>query len=289
MTSTYRFPLRDPFIEFIVERHAIFERRQRGDERPWTKDPILAEFRFCNVYRELDRVTMWIAKHWREPNKRDPNVFFAMAMSRLINKPETLAHIDDPTTWSRAKFLRAGQKQREADDTIFGAAYIVSTAGYTMDKMEYLADFVLEPLWKKREKIAPKKGDTLQSFFNALQQCNGFGSFMAAQIVADMKYTPALETADDWWTFASSGPGSKRGLNYVIGRDPAASWQEHEWRDCLAELDALVTPRIKQEEMEPLHRQDLQNCLCEYSKYRRTQLKTGRPKQKFKPSTEALP
>ncbi len=43
---------------FAGERMRIWEQRQRGKSRPWTCDPILSKYRFCNVYRELDRQTI---------------------------------------------------------------------------------------------------------------------------------------------------------------------------------------------------------------------------------------
>ena len=48
------------------------------------------------------------------------------------------------------------------------------------------------------------------------------GGFISGQIVADMKYVAPLRDAPDWWNFAVSGPGSRRGLNRVLaaGRCP---------------------------------------------------------------------
>jgi len=45
-------------VNFGRERMKIWERRQRGERRLWTQDPTLNKYRFCNVYRELDRQTI---------------------------------------------------------------------------------------------------------------------------------------------------------------------------------------------------------------------------------------
>jgi len=45
-------------LNFAKERMKIWERRKQGERRPWTKDSILNKYRFCNVYRELDRQTI---------------------------------------------------------------------------------------------------------------------------------------------------------------------------------------------------------------------------------------
>jgi len=74
-----------PLVAWISEREAIRVRREAGQPKPWTDDPILQEGRFCNIRRENDRVTCWIAQNWREPHADDPELWFAMAVARLVN------------------------------------------------------------------------------------------------------------------------------------------------------------------------------------------------------------
>jgi hypothetical protein len=45
------------FVYFVGERETIRLRRESGQPRPWTDDPILAAWSFCNVRREDDRVS----------------------------------------------------------------------------------------------------------------------------------------------------------------------------------------------------------------------------------------
>lgn len=280
----YAFPKIDQFLYFVKERHAIWTRRNvRHQREPWTRDEILRAYKFTNVYRELDRVTVWIGQHWREPNKKRKDLWFAMVIARLINHPEILAELGFPKRWDKRHFLDVMHRRKREGLQCFGGAYIVSTGGRAMEKADYLAKFVLDPLWDGRGSIRPRDGDTLAQFHSRLMQYDGMGSFMAAQIVADMKYTPVLKKAKDWMTFASSGPGSRRGMNYVMGLSRKNRWREHEWRDALAELHALVQPHFEHWNYPRIHAQDLQNCLCEFSKYSRTVAGTGRPKTKFKP------
>lgn len=287
MKPIYAFPKFDAFVAFIIERHRIYERRAAGKSAPWTKDPILQQYRFCNVYRELDRVTQWIAKHWRGPHASYEHLWFSMVIARLVNRPETLAEMSFPGRWNKKHFLSVMHNRRAEGERAFGSAYIVSTGGLSMDKAQYLAERVLDPMWERRKLLQPKTTDSLRAYHNRLMDENGMGSFMAAQVVADLKYVAPLQNAKDWWSFASSGPGSRRGMSYVMGKNPKEiRWREHEWREALSELAELVRPHIKQANMPRIHAQDLQNCLCEFSKYRRTQLGTGRPKQKFVPFTE---
>jgi hypothetical protein len=165
----------------------------------------------------------------------------------------------------------------------FNAAYIVSTNGRAMDKIDYVVDCILEPLWRKRVGIrAALQNATLAEAHYLLEQQNGLGSFMAAQVVADLKYAPGLGQAEDWSTFAASGPGSRRGLNRVREEPVNARWDELDWRLELRVLQEAVNKKLGKV-FAPLHAQDIQNCLCEFDKYERVRLGEGTPKQLYKP------
>ena len=114
--------------------------------------------------------------------------------------------------------------------------------------------------------------------------CNGLGTFMAAQLVADLKYLPTFRRAEDWWAFAAPGPGSKRGLNIVLGRALDSPWRDSDWLDELSNLNRQVTPKLEEIRIPQLHNQDLQNCLCEFSKYTKVSRGIGRPRQIFRPN-----
>jgi hypothetical protein len=110
----------------------------------------------------------------------------------------------------------------------------------------------------------------------------GLGSFMRGQIVADLKYLPFMKNAPDWWTWAAPGPGSMRGLNIVFGRPMDTTWRKGEWLEELQRLSGWVTPMLEKAGINKLHNQDLQNCLCEFSKYTKVTTNAGRPRQVFR-------
>jgi hypothetical protein len=289
---------------WIVEREATRFRKEnnlpmdnvpdgKGGTRPiWTEDPIIGAYRFCNVRREDDRVTKWIAKNWRTPNQDDPDLWFAMLVARFINWPDTLEQLGYPilhtgaeAAWSLSKFLQVMAARKARKLKCYTGAYMVRADRDHADKAAYQEAVVFTPMWKNRYALRPKKGDTLNSYHMLLGQFHGLGSFMAAQIVADLKYVAPLSSASDWWTFAASGPGSRRGMNRVAGRKPDAPYTEDEWRADLGRLyQKLREMPLKNEEhnlLEGLHAQDIQNCLCEFDKYERVRLGEGRPRSKY--------
>jgi hypothetical protein len=82
--------------------------------------------------------------------------------------------------------------------------------------------------------------------------------------------------------FAAPGPGSRRGLNRVMGRDTNAKWKDAEWLDRHLELMMEVVPILRAAGVPGLCAQNLQNAECEYDKYERARLGEGKPNQLYR-------
>lgn len=77
-------------LDFAKERMKIWERKLEGRPQPWTQDLVLAQYRFCNVYRELDRQT--IEFHSLLANLRSDLALWMLNMfyCRGVCKPDTI-------------------------------------------------------------------------------------------------------------------------------------------------------------------------------------------------------
>jgi hypothetical protein len=271
------------FVKFIEarERHRHTKELGRWGSSA-APDPIISEYRFCNVRRNDDRVTKWILENYVEYFGSSPYLWFALVVARIFNNEDTLQDIRGFTLPFSATSMRKKLADRRfAGKKNFNAAYIVSTNGRTMDKIDYVIDIVLKPLWKNRDKLTRNMDvGQLANAHLALCDQQGLGSFMAAQVLADWKYAEDGRVWEDFHTFAASGPGSKRGLNRVMDFPVDSPWREGDFRSTLLELRDATNLRLT---MEPLTAQDLQNCLCEFDKYERVRLGEGRPKQRYKP------
>lgn len=270
-------------LHWIEEREAIRVRKESGAPWPWTDDPILRDGSFCNVRRADDKATRWITKHWRDPYADDVDLWFALCVARFVNLPDTLDELGYPVPWNPGHFLAVMADRKRRGKTVYGPAYtIFAGKGYT-DKPTFQAERLFGPLWEARAYLRPKPGDTLARYFARLSDYPGMGGgFMPAQIIADLKYVEPLRSAPDWMTFAVSGPGSKRGLNRVLGRPADTPWAETEWRTEFDRLWAAVTPDLQRMGLADLHAQDRQNCLCEADKYLRVKSSEGRMKRHYK-------
>ena len=274
------------FLYFIGERERIRIRRANGDPPPWTDDPILREWSFCNVRREDDRVTRWIAENWRTPHAADPDLMFVLVIARFVNWPDTLAELGYPVPWDPEHFLAVLSARKQRGEVCFGPAYNIPNFGSATPKPETLVQQVFSPLWRPltRKRLQPKEDDSLHSYYGQLKGENGLASFMSGQIAADMKYVPPLKNARDWMSFAAPGPGSRRGLNRVLGRPVDERWRDDDtWRVAFRRLREQIMPELQRMGLGDLHAQDLQNCLCEFDKYERVRLGEGKPKRRFVP------
>jgi hypothetical protein len=267
---------------WITEREAMRKRKEVLHHplkfHGWSDDPAMGTVRYCNVRREDDKVTRWIAKHWRNPNATHPNLTLAMVMARMINWPPTLEKIGFP--FGVEGVLSLGDK-RDVMTNIVGkkwtSAYTISTCGRSMGKEDYVFDHVLRQV---ADMGWPYTGNqkSLEGVHRALMRIDGLGSFLAAQVIADLKNTPGheLTTAGDWWTWSASGPGSLRGLAAYYGTPATPSRYASMVKECYDEVAPLVEPIVGR-----LHMQDFQNCLCEFSKYMRVKEGDGRVRNKY--------
>jgi hypothetical protein len=286
------------FVYWVKEREAIRVKKEAGAPKPWTNDPILQTYKFCNVKREDDTVSKWITENWIKPNDPHPNMWFAMIVARLFNWPPTLDLIGFPkyrlgekeTFWPELKELWRDQLKVYRDRLgakIFTGAYLVSTNGVSMDKIDYILDRVLTPIWERGRapmtvalSFDAKNNDSqesLESYWNHLRQFDGLGSFMAGQVVADLKFTSDLKDAPDWWTWAPLGPGSIRGLNRIHGRPLEKGLRQDQG---LKEMLVLQDLLIKELDWKlPVH--NVQNCCCEFDKMIRVKNGEGRPRSLY--------
>src|SRR5258708_5462390 len=101
MQPTIRQPVYDAYWRFAAERQRIFHRRFRGEDLPWTPDPILARFKFCNAYRASDRVSQYLIKrviYDPEPEGTlAEDMFLRVVLFRLFSRESTWEELERAT------------------------------------------------------------------------------------------------------------------------------------------------------------------------------------------------
>lgn len=242
----------DAFVWFVKEREAIRVKKESGEPKPWTNDLTLQQYRFCNIRRQDDKVSRWIFDNWIQPYEFHPLIVEAIVVARMINWPDTLAEIgfpDESQDWTEyAGRIRA--RINRGEKTWTGAYMITAEHDGTLKEVSVC-----------RTVAAVKNLTLINHCYKAwmeLQRLPRIGSFMAAQFVADLKRTHVLGRAPDAWDFCAPGPGSQRGLNYVLNT-PNKEWKQSEFNMEVNKLQGYM-PFL-------LDAQNTQNCLCEFAKY----------------------
>jgi hypothetical protein len=263
----------DDFVDFVARRERIRAMKESGLPKPWTSDPILQNFRFCNVHREDDKVTKWFAKNWRSDRYWDhPNLVPAIMLGRTINWPDTLEYIGFPDTWDRRTYWGYLNDFQRMGKKVYTGAYMITAGPTGVSKNEWVTGNA-EQYFTRKPKL---EGLTLESAWTLLTT-SGYpcvGPFIAGQVVADLKYTPVLKEASDWWDWAAVGPGSTRGLNRLFERNLKDSVPQAQGLDEMLRLRRAA-------DLGQFHLQDVQNCLCEFDKYERVKYGQGKPRSSY--------
>ncbi len=77
----------ETYWRFASERQAIFYRKFLGDPPPWTKDPVLREYKFTNAYRASDRTSQYLIREVIYAGEQiSDEVFFRTILFKLFNR-----------------------------------------------------------------------------------------------------------------------------------------------------------------------------------------------------------
>lgn len=295
----------DEIVRFMKERHSIYISRIVGAARPWTEDQILQRYRFCNVYRELDTVTQWIDQHVRKPFNQHLYLWFMLTICRQINHVPTLEELLgsprasgawpwDADKWNW-KWLRKVLRDRaERGAQVYTAAYLLNAHGASVnepnDKPHFTARHVLKSVWDARHIVEPALYGTLEAAWSALLPYHGWGPFTAYEVVTDLRHTRYLDHAPDIMTWANAGPGARRGLNRLYGRETRAPAPAGQLLAEMRLLLPLIQERWPKGPLWPaLELREIEHSLCEFDKYERTRLDEGKPRRKFNGYDNTLP
>lgn len=267
VSEVKRLPPQERLLYWIIERELVRVKKERGDPKPWTDDVILQSYRFCNVRRMDDKVSRWLYDNWYKPYRGHHNMLPAVALARHFNLPSALGLIGFPELWDPKWMATRLREYKAKGNKIFNAAYMVRGIGEA-DKTEMVINRVCCPLV-----ITPPIVDTssMRRSVEALLPYWGFSSFMAGQVVADLRWAVDGRWSDKH-TWAPYGPGSRRGLVRLLGSD----------KGTMESAIGLMKAGVPASVYRRLEAMDYQNCLCEWDKYERTLWGEGRPKQLYR-------
>lgn len=298
------------FYAFMLEREAVRLRKESGQPRPWTDDPILQEYKFTNVRRHHDWTSAQLREHFYEPNFDAPQADILMncALARYFGTFEFMEAIGwqtyDDFDFDAIEDCATNRLERRM--RVFTGAYVITNQGISAPKQEVVVHYFLKDL----HAAVPNLLDVVQmtrswrKLADSMRKINGFGGtgFMTKEVLLDTTYTGFWNAGDDvtfiigpnkrftvpkdWWTWTPIGPGARRGIQRLLGHDDpktAPNVSEVDCLDHIIDLKDCQSELWNIEEFGALSPTDIQFQLCEFDKYERVRLGQGRPRSRYRP------
>jgi hypothetical protein len=291
-------PIFESFWKFAAERHRIYELRLAGHPGPWTHDEILTHYKFTNAYRSADRVSQFLLSEviYRGDQSADELIFRTL-LFKIFNRIDTWLRIQvefgvpSLGTFDVEKYGTLLQQTRAKGHCIYSNAYIIPPSpGSDAAKHEGH----LRLISKMMDDGLPKKivnSQSLRAVYEELTTYPGLGPFLSYQFTIDLNYSTIIDHDED--EFVVAGPGALDGASKMFPEMHKNSVsalirqlvdEQEKWFEFYGlQFDGLFGRR--------LHLIDVQNLLCEISKYSRVAFpevvgSAGRTriKQRFEPT-----
>ncbi|KZL48025.1 hypothetical protein A2T98_20400 [Nodularia spumigena CENA596] len=295
----------DTYWRFAAMRQEVFFNKIQNVPPPWTSDPILNTYKFCNAYRASDRVSQYLIKNVIYGENRSQNeeeVILRILLFKIFNKIETWEYLETQI----GDYITLSNFDSDAYSNILESAmnlgYVIYTSAYMscaskefgydkkhqnhlalIDKM-VVRDRVINPIVKAKK---------FEDVFNIIQGYPLLGKFMAYQLATDINYSEIINFDENSFTIA--GPGAERGIDKCFLDTEGKTYtdiihwitenQEKEFQRLGLNFQSLWG--------RPLQAIDCQNLFCETDKYCRAafpDLKSNRKriKAKFTPTLQAI-
>lgn len=300
----------EEFFKFARERHRIYLRRAEGKAFPWTDDPILQQNKFTNVFRELDRTTIWFRKNVRDVYDGRPEILLATVIFRWFNRIETGEAIfcqNDLFGKSSAfeEFLRTGETAVLARAIMaycgkgpyFTGAYMIrSPTGMTKLNgiLKMIQHFNYKSNWKWFAAEGADGRLSLEMMWSWLKEHPCQGPFHAYEVVTDLRHTFLLREAPDTMTWGNPGPGCKRGVSRILdlGTRKTRKGKTRPKVPTRKQIDDVMLDLLKKSRMKKYWPQnwtkwemrEVEHTLCEWDKYERIRCGQGRMKGRYRPN-----
>jgi alpha-glutamyl/putrescinyl thymine pyrophosphorylase clade 1 len=291
----------DAYWRFAAERQAIFFRRLRHEAPPWTDDPILRDYKFCNAYRASDRVSQFLIRDVIYQSGFDcEDTFLRIVLFRLFSKIETWKLLEANHGPITARSFDAGMFGETLDrklgcgEAIYTNAFILTAHnafGHLRKHRNHLA--LVEAMLRDELPARIACAKSLEEVYQQLRAYPMIGLFMAYQLAIDLNYSEIV--AFDENDFVAPGLGAQRGIAKCFTSTGSLSdselikWMVERQEDEFKRLGL----RFQSLWGRPLHAIDYQNLFCEIDKYARIafpDLKSDRIriKTKFRPTDSPI-
>lgn len=270
--------IHDIYWSFASERHAAFERRVAGKPYPWTEDPILQEYKFCNVYRAADRVSQYMIREvcYHDEACSPEDRIFQIVAFRTFSRIDTWSTVHDflghyPTLSDLIdeSFRKALDHAKRQNGRLYTGAFILcATNAYGqaekhLNHVELFRHMFLQEALGERILAA----SSLHQIYELLHSYPLMGDFISYQIAIDLNYSGQIDFSEN--EFTKAGPGALRGISKVFeslgdySPTDIIHWMVDHQETAFESLSLPFNGLWGR----PLHAIDCQGLFCETDKY----------------------
>lgn len=296
----------DTYWKFAYERQNVFFNRIKGTQEPFTKDPILKQYKFTNVYRACDRVSQYLIKHViydGNNNRSHEDILFRVLLFKLFNKIETWQLLEhkfgnlSAKSFNLDRFKNFLDSEMNGGRTLYSNAYMMASGckEFAVTRKHHAHLLLLDMMLKDKlpEQLAACK--KMRDAYALLLDYPLIGRFLAYQYVTDLNYSSLTDFTET--EFTVPGPGAKDGIRKCFSK--LGGLTETEIIKMMTDRQELEFERLgldfKRLGNRPLQYIDVQNVFCEVDKYCRVAHPDiaglsgrSRIKQKFKRNPEPI-
>lgn len=302
----------DEFYTFMFERHSIWVRRfLKKEPPPWTKDPILQHYKFENIYRQLDRGTIWYNEHiaveYHDVEKvvhRDDdldnakmNLLWRTIVYRLLNRVETfeaVGGVPSCTEYDPVKFGNSLRELKKAGKPVFTSAHLTlpthEIGSSKIDKYIEVLNYTIsniEDLF-----LAVKYAPTLEAVYERLMIVPCIGNFISYEVLTDLVMVGAIPfTHND---FVNPGPGCKVGISIIFPDRSYVSFVDAIKKLCTEQEQHFERLGLKFPYLvvggkeKRLTLREIEHSLCCFAKIWKMRHNCGKARIKFTPRDDEL-
>lgn len=295
------------FFEFIYDRQAIWHNRFiQGKPRDlWTEDKTLKTYRFCNIYRRLDRGTQYLVSSVLDEMMPLPQKFLNIIGYRFFNIDGFFEDVMQGNKFSVEHFAfkkyEALMDEAKERQKIFSMAYMTTQQPFNKEyrwgdkhvqilfMLQHVADNInqyMEPVFTS--------SPTAKKSCQALEQIKMIGAFIAYEIWTDLTYLPEFPYSDD--DYANPGPGALWGLRLLYDREKIRKKEAQDMMKHLRDSQPTNFTKIAEQRDKDwekvkwqhnphgqyLSLRNIEHSLCEFRKYLRLSQGEGK-KRYYKP------
>lgn len=261
-------------LTLINERMLIWQKKTQSQEKPYTSDEILNKFKFCNVYRELDRQSLEIYSLNKKHENNFPLWLLNVAMARFICRTKTIQQIG-PLSFSTKNNLEVKKKLLDLAKPKYGNAYVFPVSILRTincrDREEFISEYLPENIPKVAKLIKSFDDESVDEVL--LKVTKEFGAnfkFHWTEILIDVAYQ--FPNLINLYKKFPIGPGAKETMAKL-------SSETSPEKTCLK----LISSKYNTNNLLELERNKIllstenwEGVGCEYRKYTNLKNKKGR-------------